>query len=247
MFWIIFSSNVFAHSSPDWISFCYFLSTFLHLGVYCFVKQKKQKHKQTKKNIKPQVRMFISCFCLCLKTHSPCYKHILKFITMHAVCPLRLKRKKKTTTDFKITYCCLITLWITRHTHAKRRWVRSSCARLRDGEFQGQWFSRKILLAPPIEKWNRAISEHHHKAKERWTPPKSGRWGRGTLQEGQTQHAGVEQRSIPGSTSKGPREPLGHHLFMSSQAKLSLSDHKPWPGLQTEDSEHQRFHALGSP
>lgn len=156
-------------------------------------------------------------------------------------------KEKKKQPDFKITYCCLITLWITRHTHAKRKWVKSSCARLRDEEFQGQWCSRKILLAPAIEKWNHAISKHHHKAKERLTPPKSGRWGRGTLQEeGQTQHPGVEQTSIPGSTSKGPRD-LGHHLFMSSQAKLSLSDHKLWPGLQTVDSEHQRFHAPGSP
>lgn len=178
--------------------------------------------------------MFLSCFCLCLKTRSPCYKHILKNlgemsqIHYHA-CSLSTQiEKKKKQPDFIITYCCLITLWIPRHTHAKRRWVKSSSARLRDGEFQGQWCSRKILLAPLIEKWNHAISEHHHKAKERWTPPNPGRWGRGTPQEeGQTQHPGMEQTSITGSTSKGPREPLGHHLRTSSQAKLPLSDHNP--------------------
>lgn len=92
-------------------------------------------------------------------------------------------KEKKKKTDFKITYCCLITLWITRHTHAKRKWVKSSCARLRHEEFQGQWCSRKILLAPAIEKWNHAISKHHHKAKERLTPPKSVRWGRGPFRK----------------------------------------------------------------
>lgn len=155
MFWIIFSSDVSAHSSPDWILFCYFLSTFLQLGVYCFVKQKKKKRKnKTKKKYKIWCKdISVMCLSLCLKTHSPCYKHFLKYLSemsqihYHAR-SLSTQIKTQTDPEFIIIYCCLITPWIARHTYAKRRWVKSSSARLRDDKFQGQWRSPALLFTP---------------------------------------------------------------------------------------------------
>lgn len=91
------------------------------------------------------------CLCLYLRTHSPCYKHFLKHLRdmpqIHYcahICALRLE-KSQTYPDFIIIYCYLKNFWIARHIRAKRRRVKSSSARLRDGEFEGQCCSRKIL------------------------------------------------------------------------------------------------------
>jgi len=87
----------------------------------------------------------------------------------------------------------------------------------------GKFFQRCCLL---LEKRYHAISEHHHQAIERWTSAKHDRQGQGTPQdEGQSVQAWSMQAS-QAAPAKGPWEPLGHHLSTSSQAKLSLSDHK---------------------
>lgn len=121
----------------------------------CKAEKKKRKRKnKTKKKYKISCKdISVMCLYLCLKTHSPCYKHFLKYLSemsqihYHAR-SLSTQIKTQTGPEFIIIYCCLLAPWIARHTYAKRRWVKSSSARLRADKFQGQWRSPALLFTP---------------------------------------------------------------------------------------------------
>ena len=189
------------------------------------------------------------------KTHSPCFKHFLKNpgeisqIHYHVHSLYTQIKKNPTYTAFRIMYCCLITLWLVRHIHAKRRWVKSSSGRLRDGEFQSQWHSRKILPALLFTPWKK-ISCHLR------APPSSYReMNLCKTRQARTRNPsrwrsecpGMEHASIPGSTSKrtvGAPWPPSLHIITSKTIP-------EWPQsltcVKTVDSEQWRYHPLSFP
>lgn len=153
------------------------------------------------------------------------------------ICAFRLE-KSQTYSDFIIIYCYLKNFWIARHIRVKRRRIKSSSAGLRDGEFEGQCCSRKILQHCCL-----FIAKLSHNCRAQpWSfrgMDKTSRQGQETpREEGQTsdQKPGVEQESIPGSTSKGtkgaPRPPPLH--IISSNADPEWPHSLTAPNLQIQ-------------
>lgn len=122
------------------------------------------------------------CLYLCLKIHSPCYKHFLKHLRemsqihyhAHSLSTQIKKKKSKPRIYNHIflpnhplnckAYSCQMEVGKIQLCQAKR-WRISRWMALHENS--------PTFLFTPWKKWNDAISEHHHKAIERWTLSKT--------------------------------------------------------------------------